>query len=358
MYKERDFMNIAPLNIISFKGIEKNKLNISSGMENELAITSADDILKSLDIASLAQKTDIELKRPSSTALYGINLINRTLSGEEVDFKQEIKKFLSAYGIDNIEVKNLSDVDERIKNEQLAAGFLGKYDDDLQENGGIIYLEELKNRKDPKAVQQHVALMMHELTHALQHKNDEEAAKIFSKNGKIDLIQQRLIFGFTNIIASPMASVMQMRPLQYIFNNYQRYDIPRYELYNMNADIKSYGTIFPAKSNKNISEQTVYSTFGGKDNFENTVIQYFQQIVAKLNEAPDSKDYQTLETYDMLKDFFVARLRNEAEAYQVMSDINKKLKNINERYHTLNDLIPITYNMVADVLEETELAVV
>ena len=58
---------------------------------------------------------------------------------------------------------------------------------------------------------------------------------------------------------------------------------------------------------------------------------------------------------NILKDLFVQKLSHEADEYQVMSDINKKVNNINPRLNTLNVLIPMTYKLVADVLEDIEL---
>ena len=288
------------------------------------------------------------------TTNFGTDLLKRIQKGENIDIIEETKEFLNQNGLTEVEIRPLTDASEA--DSQTVGGYRDKYTEDMQYNGGILYLAPIPKSNDKKELQWYVSVIAHELQHAIQHK-ETDMKSVFAKHNITDKAHIDIIMGYTSAptIRNFASHNMQIPPLQYCVNEYQKLGIPAYEVKNIANDSKKYGTIFPSKGVRGLDNDTIFKTYGGEKAFNKKVEDSLFQTFTAYDNSPQTEPFRTPETYSALKDYYVIRLRNEAEAYQVASNINKKLNNIDNRFYTLNDLIPMAYTLVANKIEEIKI---
>ena len=155
---------------------------------------------------------------------------------------------------------------------------------------------------------------------------------------------------------STSRELMQLTPLEYAINNNRKTGVSISEMINFNPDISKYSTIFPEREVK-VDEKMILESFvcENKEDFKGLVCSYFSNILSVFNSAEISEDYKNLETYSLIKNYCSGLLRDEAKAYQINSNVNKQYRGLSLEIRTLNDLIPMTYNMVADALDKIDI---
>ncbi|MBQ9150000.1 hypothetical protein IJX73_03620 [bacterium] len=289
-----------------------------------------------------------EANLPDSSASFefGLNLYQRAVKGEEIDIKKEIESFLDKEQIDKVEI------DYANKKMGYRGVFQSKFTKDREYNGGIIYIDEFPKTKNKKEIQLYCSTLAHELQHAKQHKT-QSAKPVFIDAS--DTRQIDTIYAYVNFLRPTISSTLQQTPLGYFFINYKKIDVPNYECAAISQDIRRYGTFFSQAKTRKLDDDFIYSSFGGKENFKEQVRETFDATIEKFNEGDFSKDYRNKKTYDLLRKFYIHELRSEAQAYQIEADINNSINGIPSRFKTLNNIIPMTYALVADELENLEI---
>ena len=279
---------------------------------------------------------------------FGLYIVKKLKTEEKVDITKEVEVFLAQNDLKNIKVKPLSEA--TAATEKTAGGFVPDLDENLNFIGGTLYLAPVPKTKDEKAIQRYASVLAHEIQHAFEE--SENTTKKIAEKNEISAKNMQLILGFTTIMQNYFSPTLRNKPLQYCVDNYKILGIPIYEVKAFNPDIRKYGTVFPLKSLRSISKDTIYNAFNGKANFTKNIEKYFFETINTYNNSPDLAIFRTPNAYKALKDYYAYSLRNEAKAYQVNSEIHKKLNNLNQRFYTLNDLTPLTFNIVADELDK------
>ena len=131
-------------------------------------------------------------------------------------------------------------------------------------------------------------------------------------------------------------------------NNYKKHGITEQEYNELFSSVNNNG--FPIL-NKTIlfTENDIKTYITGLvpfDDYIDTQIKKSIEVFV-IRVATNGLDSQTI-TKALLKNYIV-HFKNELEAYSLMSDIVKRQYNLNDK--TINDITPVAYKMVINVLE-------
>ena len=85
------------------------------------------------------------------TTNFGTDLLKRIQKGENIDIIEETKEFLNQNGLTEVEIRPLTDASEA--DSQTVGGYRDKYTEDMQYNGGILYLAPIPKSNDKKECQ-------------------------------------------------------------------------------------------------------------------------------------------------------------------------------------------------------------
>ncbi|MBQ2983447.1 MAG: hypothetical protein IJD57_01445 [Candidatus Gastranaerophilales bacterium] len=286
---------------------------------------------------------------------FGISLFDKLQSNKDFDLVQETKNFLKQNDLEDIDIADLDEI--KYQSERLLGGFRANFSKDMSYDGGTLFLENYSPSNDSKANAKIAGAITHELSHAYQHKN-KNGLEMFTNAGlkKSDDLP-KVIRSFIERVKreSVIRDMMQVKPLQYAVDNFRKIGIDVSELLTFNPDIYKYSTIFPESSVK-IDEKTIINAFScnNEEDFESLVADYFSQTLYYFKESDIPEKYKNNDTYKLIQSYATALLRDEAIAYQKNSQINKHRAGLSFDAPTLNDLIPMTYNKVANILEKLD----
>lgn len=302
-----------------------------------------------LDKDIFVKSENINESKNSTGFDFAVSIIEKLKNQEQFDVNNEIKKFLKENNINNVDIKPIEEYKDAPP--RIMGAFVHRYNNEMNENGGTLYLKKMPENGDFKEMQSYIASISHELEHVVQHqKNDLREIFIDSlDNGQ----QSELVFEYTQYLKGVFVQTLHRTPLQYCVKNAKELGIDAFTLLQLNDDIYNYATIFPDSSVK-INENTVKKSFSGEADFSEYIKKYFNMVTENFS-GPGIEEYATNETYDLIRKKAIHELRTEAQAYQINSDINKYIKGIDLNKKTLNDLIPMTYNLIADELEKIEI---
>jgi len=301
---------------------------------------------KDVFVKSSAELQDKNIESSSSGLDFAFGVYQKINKDKKIDIAKEVQDFLKKNNIDNVKVAPLSEYKNAPP--RVMGVFVQRYNSNMIQNGGTLYINNAPKNDDKKAMQVLVASVAHELQHVLQHQRDDLSSIFIDSLDNPEQVD--LVFQYTQYLKSFFVGILQKTALQYCINNREQYGIDIPFLMNLNEDIYRYSMIFPNFSS-DITDDTIRSSFSKDGDFSSLVAKNFDMIIENFA-SPDIEEFATNETYELIRKKIIYELRSEAQAYQVNSDLNKYITGIKSNQKTLNDLIPMTYNLVADELEK------
>ena len=282
-----------------------------------------------------------------------------------------IEDFLKSKNIRNITVDDINNPKDKsrrytLKMKKALAAFWSVPDWYMNFHEGTLYISKPGDMKDKKARITYVEEVVHELSHALQAKNDTTRQGLYgitNNLGDMELIDdylnveigdnQEILFGVNTVRSCGMylhimANADKLNPEQ-IFEDEKKYGITYCEdAIEIDKEIIENGISDFIKNYYEVKGEPFEAT-----NLEETV-NYYADLT--LNDFIEKNKPLTKEKENKLKKALLSRIiyvyNGEKEAYEMGCETIKEGLKIPKGKQILMDYIPETYEMIVDILED------
>ena len=270
-------------------------------------------------------------------------LSNANLNKETL--KYEVQNFLKANSINNLKIDDISKITQGAQG-KITGKFVPEYSSNCKLSSGTLYLGEIPNTSDKDAFVAYCSTVCHELLHVLQYAQNEDKFGLGEVVANRD--EMKKYNDFSYFFMSMIEPLLINKPLQGIMNNYKKHGITEQEYNELFSSVNKNG--FPIL-NKTVhfTENDIKTYITGLVPFDDYIDTQIKKSIEvfEIRVATNGLDSQTI-TKALLKNYIV-HFKNELEAYSLMSDIVKRQYNLNDK--TINDITPVAYKMVINVLE-------